>query len=44
LQTLKDRDNLPYCVDVSSSVETEGFKDKDKIRKMVESIRGAIEK
>jgi phosphoribosylanthranilate isomerase len=44
LQTLKDRDNLPYCVDVSSSVETEGFKDKDKIRKMVESIRNAIEK
>jgi phosphoribosylanthranilate isomerase len=39
LQTLKDKDNLPYCVDVSSSVETAGFKDREKIRKMVEMIR-----
>lgn len=30
----------PVCVDVSSSVETNGYKDKRKIERMVEVIRG----
>lgn len=29
----------PYCLDVSSGVETGGVKDKDKIRRIVEMIR-----
>lgn len=30
---------LPYCVDVSSSVETDGYKDKSKIQEIVSVIR-----
>ena len=29
----------PYCLDVSSAVETEGRKDPEKIRRMVEAVR-----
>ncbi len=42
-----DRDNVldainhqkPYCVDVSSAVETEGFKDEFKIKELVKLVR-----
>ncbi|MDF2905305.1 MAG: N-(5-phosphoribosyl)anthranilate isomerase [Herbinix sp.] len=33
----------PYCVDVSSSVETEGYKDADKIIDIVKLVRSVIE-
>ena len=29
----------PYCIDVSSSVETNGFKDFDKIKTITERVR-----
>ena len=29
----------PYCLDISSGAETDGLKDKDKIRRIVEMIR-----
>ena len=29
----------PYCIDVSSSVETNGVKDPEKIKKIVETVR-----
>lgn len=29
----------PYCIDISSSVETDGFKDKEKIREIIDIIR-----
>ena len=29
----------PYCLDVSSAVETEGRKNPEKIRRMVEAVR-----
>lgn len=29
----------PYCLDISSGVETGGFKDKEKIRKAIEIVR-----
>ena len=31
----------PYAVDVSSSVETDGVKDEEKIRKLMEAVREA---
>ncbi|MDR2864638.1 MAG: phosphoribosylanthranilate isomerase [Spirochaetaceae bacterium] len=31
----------PFCIDVSSGVETDGLKDRDKIIKMVSSVRSA---
>ena len=39
LEELKKRDKIPCCVDVSSSVETNGYKDKMKIGKIVEIVR-----
>lgn len=30
---------MPVCVDVSSSVETDGFKDENKIREFMETVR-----
>lgn len=39
LHTLKEKKKpLPYCVDVSSSLETDGVKDVEKIRQMVEAV------
>lgn len=38
LEMLKEKDNLPYCVDVSSSVERDGVKDKEKINEIVKLI------
>lgn len=38
LDSLKRKDNLPYCVDVSSSVETDGLKDRAKIAQIVEVV------
>ena len=34
----------PYGVDFSSSVETDGFKDEDKIKRIVETIRNNTER
>ena len=33
------QNSRPYCLDVSSAVETEGRKDPEKIRRMVEAVR-----
>lgn len=38
LEMLKEKDNLPYCVDVSSSVERDGVKDKEKINEIVRLV------
>lgn len=40
LERLKEKDNLPYCVDVSSSVETEGVKNQEKINEIVDLVHG----
>lgn len=29
----------PFCVDVSSSVETDGFKDEEKVKEIIEKVR-----
>ena len=39
LEELKKQNNLPICVDVSSSVETNGYKDKMKIEEIIQKIR-----
>ena len=39
LEELKKQDKIPYCIDVSSSVEANGCKDKMKIKKIVEIVR-----
>lgn len=31
----------PYCIDVSSGVETDGVKDKEKIKQIINIVRGA---
>lgn len=31
----------PYCIDVSSGAETDGFKDKEKIKQIINIVRGA---
>lgn len=31
--------HMPYCIDVSSAVETEGRKDREKMREMAEAVR-----
>ena len=36
-QAVKDYD--PYCIDISGGAETNGLKDKDKIRQIVETVR-----
>ena len=38
LDSLKE--NLPYCIDVSSSVETNGYKDKEKIERIIKLVHG----
>ena len=40
IDSLKARGiKLPFCVDVSSSVETDGYKDEKKIRDIVHVVR-----
>ncbi len=39
LKTLSARNRSPVCVDVSSSVETNGFKDKAKIQQLVQIVK-----
>lgn len=39
LDTLKKKGNMPCCVDVSSSVETQGKKDENKIHSMVSLVQ-----
>ncbi len=38
LADLKGKGKLPYCIDVSSSVETDGFKDFAKIKEIVKMV------
>lgn len=35
---------FPYCVDVSSSVESDGFKDEEKIKRIIEKVRTHYER
>ncbi|MCQ2536426.1 MAG: bifunctional indole-3-glycerol-phosphate synthase TrpC/phosphoribosylanthranilate isomerase TrpF [Lachnospiraceae bacterium] len=37
------KQNHPYCIDVSSGVETDGYKDKEKIIEFVQKVRGCYE-
>lgn len=39
LKTLAEQDRSPVCVDVSSSVETNGFKDRVKIEELVQVVK-----
>ena len=39
LKTLSARNRSPFCVDVSSSVETNGFKDEAKIQQLVQIVK-----
>lgn len=39
LRFLSENGKMPVCIDVSSSVETNGYKDKEKIKEMVAAIR-----
>ncbi len=39
LEELKEDGRVPVCVDVSSSVESNGYKDKEKIEKVIGKIR-----
>jgi len=32
----------PYCLDVSSGVETDGFKDTNKIKEIVRMVRSEV--
>ena len=34
---IRDR---PYCIDVSSGAETDGVKDKEKIKRIINIVRG----
>lgn len=38
LEELKKEEKIPFCIDVSSSVEVDGFKDKWKIEKIVKLV------
>lgn len=40
LEGLKKNNRMPVCVDVSSSVESNGYKDKEKIEKVIRRVRG----
>ncbi len=42
LQSLSEEGKTPVCVDVSSSVETDGFKDETKIKDMISVVRNCI--
>lgn len=35
------RSSRPYCVDISSGVETGGFKDEEKVKEIIEAVRAA---
>lgn len=39
ISLLKEKNILPYCIDVSSSVETDGFKDEKKIGAIVDLVK-----
>lgn len=41
LEALREKNHLPYCIDVSSSVETDGYKDERKIHEIVKLVHEA---